>query len=82
MIQINGQRNDIGFTIDPLIAANKFMVVTGSLNLFGKAPTTVHTFLTQTAQAGTSTIRVGSSTDWIVGDTLILSPSFSAKNEY
>ena len=78
-LQINGQRTDPGFVIDPLLSANKFMVVTGSLNLYGKAPNSVSTYLTQTATQGTSTIYVGSSSDWAVGDTLVLSPSFSTR---
>ena len=79
VIQINGQKTDFGFVIDPLIAANKFMVVTGSINLFGKAPNSVNTYLTQTATATSSTIWVGSRTDWVAGDTLVLSPSFSSR---
>ena len=76
-IQINGKKNDAGFYIDPLLAANKFMAVTGQLNLYGVAPTTVSTYLTQTAAKNSSTLFVASSTDWAVGDTLVISPSFS-----
>ena len=45
-IQINGAKTDNGYYIDPLIAGNKYMVVTGSLNLYGIAPETVTTYLT------------------------------------
>ncbi len=76
-IQINGQKTDNGYYIDPVIAGNKYMVVSGTLNLYGVAPATVTTFLTKTAFKGDTTIYVGNNTDWIVGDTLVLSPSFS-----
>lgn len=77
VVQINGLRTDNGWTIDPTLAGRKYMVVTGILNLHGVAPTTVTTFLTQTVASGSSTIFVDSSTDWAVGDTIVLSPSFS-----
>jgi hypothetical protein len=81
-IQLNGKKTDNGFYIDPIISANKFLVVTGSLNLYGKTPGTVTTYLAQTALKGSSTIFVGSSTDWNVGDTLVLSPSNSIYSEF
>jgi hypothetical protein len=45
VLQINGLKTDNGFYIDPVIAANKYLVVTGSLNLYGQAPSTVTTTL-------------------------------------
>ena len=45
-IQINGQKTDYGQVIDPIIAGNKFMVVTGILNIHGNAPASVSTYLT------------------------------------
>ena len=82
VIQINGLKTDNGFYIDPVIAGNKYMVVTGSLNLFGVAPATVSTYLTKTAFAGDSTLYVAGSSGWAVGDTLVISPSFSTYSEY
>lgn len=79
-IQVNGNRHDAGIVIDPVIAGNKHFVVTGTLNIHGNAPAAVTTVLTQTATAGSSTIHVKSSTDWAVGDTIALTPSFSASN--
>ena len=81
-IQVNGNKLDNGITIDPIIAGNKHFVVTGTLNLHGNAPGTVSTTLSQTATAGSSIISVSSSTDWAVGDTIVLSPSFSTFSEY
>ena len=82
VIQLNGQKNGNGFYIDPVIAGNKYMVVTGTLNLFGVAPNTVTSFLTKTALKGDSSIYVNDTTYWVVGDTLVISPSFSTYSEY
>jgi hypothetical protein len=57
-------------------------VVTGSVKLYGKAPTIVSTRLTASAFAGDTTMTVISSTDWAVGDTLALAPSFSSSTQY
>ena len=81
-IQVNGNKLDNGITIDPIIAGNKHFVVTGTLNIHGNAPGTVSTTLTQTATAGSDVIHVSSKTDWAVGDTIVLSPSFSLHSEY
>ena len=80
--QINGQKTSKVFTVDPMLSANKLFTVTGSLNLYGNAPSSVSTVLTQSAMAGSSTLFVGDSTGWVVGDTLVLSPSFSTYNEF
>jgi G8 domain len=50
-IQINNTKEDNGWYIDPLIAGNKFIIITGSLNLYGASPKTVQTSLTQSAIA-------------------------------
>ena len=81
-IQINGNRHDAGHIVDPLFAANKFMVVSGQLSLYGVAPATVSTYLTKTAAKNSSTLFVASSTGWAVGDTLVISPSFSNFNQF
>ena len=82
VIQVNGLKTDNGFYIDPMIAGNKYMVVTGTLNLYGVAPSTVTSFLTKTAFKGDTSIFVNDTTDWVAGDTLVLSPSFSTYSEY
>lgn len=56
------------WTIDPIIFNNKFIAVTGSLNLFGIPPSSVNTDLTATALAGSTKIFVRNSGDWAVGD--------------
>jgi hypothetical protein len=81
-LQINGQKSDAGHVIDPIIAGNKFLVVTGILNLHGTVPSTTETTLSETAFAGSSTISVDSSTGWTVGDQLVLTPSFSKATEH
>jgi len=81
-IQLNGNKGDKGSVVDPVVAGNKLFVVTGTLNLFGVRPSTVTTYLKQTALANSNIIWVGSSTDWAVGDQIALAPSFSASNEY
>jgi len=80
-IQINGAKTDAGHTIDSVLSGNKFMVVTGSLNLYGQPTTTAQTTLKQTATAGSSTIQVGT-VDWSAGDIIVLSPSFSKSTEH
>jgi hypothetical protein len=76
-IQINGLKTDNGFYIDPIVAGNKYMVITGTVNLYGVAPPTVSTYLTKTAFAGSTSLYVNSNSGWNVGDTLVVSPSFS-----
>lgn len=79
MIQINGAKTDNGFYVDPVLAGNKFMVVSGSLQLYGSPPATTTTYLTQTVLSGSDTISVASKTDWKVGDTLVIAASFTSR---
>ena len=72
VIQLNSRKNDYGYYIDPILAGNKHMVVTGTLNLHGVAPSTVTTYLTQTAMRGDISIFVNSKTDWQVGDSIVI----------
>jgi hypothetical protein len=53
-IQINNTQDSAGWTIDNFLSGNKYLVVTGSLNLFGSPPSTTLTSLTQTAFSGDS----------------------------
>ncbi len=75
-IQINNTKTDKGWFIDELIAGNKYIVVTGILNLYGVSPATVQTSLIRSASVGDTEIYVDASTDWKVGDTIALSPSY------
>lgn len=81
-IQINNTKEDNGWYIDPLVAGNKYIIVTGSLNLYGVSPKTVQTSLTQSAFTQNTQIFVADSTDWAVGDTLAISPSYGRYYEY
>jgi hypothetical protein len=81
-IQLNGLQTSLGYTIDSVIAANKFLVVTGSLNLYGNTPGTVTTYLSASAFAGDSLLYVGGNSGWNAGDSLVLSPSFGVYNQY
>ena len=80
VIQVNGNKHDAGYYIDPILAGNKHMVVSGTLNIHGVAPPTVHTYLKSTAMSGDSTITVNSASGWALGDTIVIAPSFSAWN--
>jgi hypothetical protein len=75
-IYINGSKSDRSFVVDPFVAANKYIVVTGNLSLYGTAPSTVWTRLTAKAAAGSTTITVASTSGWAVGDELGIAPSF------
>lgn len=81
-IQISNTKEDHGWYIDPLVAGNKYIVVTGSLNLYGVAPNTVQTTLNQSAFPGDTSVFVASSAGWQVGETIALSPSYGNYAEY
>lgn len=81
-IQINNTKQDHGWFIDEIVAGNKYLVVSGSLNLYGNAPETVKTFLTKSASANDDKIFVKSSSEWAIGDTLGISPSYGNYAEY
>lgn len=66
--------------IDPTVGSNKYMVVTGTLNLYGFGPTTVWTRLTAKAAAGATTISVASTAGWAVGDEIVIGPTFKNPN--
>jgi hypothetical protein len=75
-IQVSNTKEDHGWYIDPLIAGNKYIIVTGSLNLYGVAPDTVTTTLTASASVGATVLNVESTSGWAAGDVLALSPSY------
>lgn len=81
-IQLNGLKNDPGYTFDPALQGNKIFVITGELYLYGTSPATLYTKLISSAAPGDSQISVESATGWAVGDTIVLSPSFSSSNQY
>ncbi|KAM3135691.1 hypothetical protein pb186bvf_012217 [Paramecium bursaria] len=53
------------------------LMVAGTLELYGNAPSSVQTRLTNSAKKGDSIIQVENSQDWVEGDTLIIGPSGS-----
>ena len=81
-IRILGTAGSNYVDIDPLVRANKFIMVTGSLRFYGKKPATLNTFLTNSAMKNTSLLYLASSAGWKVGDTLALAPSFNDHTEY
>ncbi len=76
IFQINGIKNDSGFTVDPLLTGNKMFVVTGKLYLYGNAPATTSTILTSYAVKGSTTINITSTSGWKVGDEIGIAPTF------
>lgn len=81
-IQINGNKQDSTFVIDPSLTGNKLFVITGFLNLISNPPETTIATLTQTVLANNNTIVVDSCTGWAVGDTLAFGPSFNEYSQY
>jgi hypothetical protein len=81
-IQVNNTANADPWTIDDMISGNKFLVVTGTLNLYGKPPATTWTYLKQTALAGDKILYVASQGGWAVGDSIVLSPSLGKYDEF
>lgn len=67
-ITLNGEKTDVGLTVDPGLTGNKMLVVTGELYLYGKAPATTWSVLTAIAARGATSITVSSSSGWAVGD--------------
>lgn len=57
-IQLNGQKNDPGYTFDPALQGNKIFVITGKLTLYGTSPSTISAKLTQSAFPGDTQIAV------------------------
>lgn len=81
-IHINGSKTDLTFVVNNKTAANKYMVVTGRLGLFGAAPATTQTRLTSKAAASATEITVESADGWVVGDELAIAPSFNNAYEF
>lgn len=57
-IQLNGQKNDPGYTFDPAMQGNKIFLITGKLTLYGSSPSTVFTKLTQSIFPGATSLTV------------------------
>lgn len=81
-IQLNGNKNDSGYVFDPSLVGSKIFVITGKLSLYGTSPATTQTPLTKIANAGDTSITVGSTSGWAVGDEIVIAPSFSNSKQY
>ena len=81
-IILHGNKEDSYMVIDPDASGNKMLAVTGSLELYGKVPSTVWTRMTQTASAGQSVINVQSTSGWESGDWIVIAPSYAGRTEY
>ena len=56
--QLNGLKNDPGFTFDVALQGSKIFVVTGQLTLYGTGPTNTMSKLTASALPGDTQITV------------------------
>ena len=81
LIKINGEKGDGQIQIDSLERGNKLIAVTGLLSLYGKSPITDQTRLIATVTPGSTTMTVKASSDWEVGDELVIGPSFTNHDE-
>lgn len=79
---LNGARLGANFTVANNITSNKFFVLSGRLELYGPAPTTMWARLTAQVAVGQTNMTVSSTTGWAVGDDLVLAPSFNNPLEY
>lgn len=68
--------------VDNSLAGNKLLVVSGTLNIYGKSPATTWTKLTSTLFATGTSMIVASTSGWNVGDELVIAPSFSNPKQY
>lgn len=81
-IQLNGNQMATGFTVSPDLTGNKMFVVTGRLELYGVAPTSIWTRLTAFADKGATSITVANAAGWKVGDEISIAPSFNNPREF
>ena len=77
LIKINGEKGDGQIQVDSLERGNKLIAVTGLLSLYGKSPIKDQAKLAATVTPGSTTMTVKASSDWEVGDELVIGPSFT-----
>lgn len=63
-----GQKGDRGYVFNPMVAGNKIIGISGKMELYGVAPETTWTVLHAFAHAGDTSIEVGSTLGWAIGD--------------
>jgi len=82
-IWLEGGYDSEYFVIDSVLdAGNKVLFVTGELKLYGIVPGSISSYLTETAIAGTQVLKIASTTDWKVGETIVLSATGLIENSY
>ena len=82
IFQLNGLKNDPGYTFDIALQASKIFVVTGQLALYGYGPSNTITRLTKSALPGDTQIVVEDVSGWSVNDTIVIAPSFNSATQY
>ena len=76
IINILGDKKSEGLIIDNFIEiGNKILAVTGTMNLYGQAPSVIWTKLSASALIGGNTVKLIDSVDWKVGDEIVIAPS-------
>lgn len=53
--------------------------MTGDLHLYGSAPSTTWTVLKEFAHVGDNSITVSSVSGWVIGDEIVIAPTFTGK---
>lgn len=76
-IILHGEKDDRYLVLDPDASGNKMLAVTGELEFYGKPINNVWTKLTAIAPIGATTIQVASTSDWSVGDKIVIGPTYS-----
>ena len=79
---LHGEKDDPFLVVDADAAGNKIMVVTGGLEFYGATPNTIWTRLTAIAPVGTTSITVVEADGWVVGDRIVIAPSYAGQAEY
>lgn len=65
--------------LDQGASGNKMLATTGGLEFYGNPPSTIWTRLTETAEVGATQIQVAEANDWVVGDKLVIAPSYAGR---
>ena len=77
-----GKESDRKYSLNPGLKGNKIIGVSGNLSLYGVTPATSWSYLQSFAYAGDTKMIVSASSDWKVGDQILLGPSFSSSSEH
>ena len=80
--KLMGEKRDMGYAFTPSLAGNKYFLNTGILKLYGQTPATTWTRLKATAHATDTSITVGSTSGWSIGDQIVIGPTYSNADEH